>query len=167
MLQRNLTGIVVVVVAVSTSVLAGCGEQAYTKGEGTELARVTSPNGQLDAVLMRYMYGGAVGGGVDSNVYIVRKRAPVVPKPRSEILRADPMSGGALVWKRDHLLQVQYDIAYIQAFRNVWGLHEIEDVGPTGERDFEVEIQLLPKSDASALEYDGSFRRLGDSVTNR
>jgi hypothetical protein len=77
MLQRNLTVIVAVVVAVSTSVLAGCDEQVYMKGEGTELARVTSPNGQLDAVLMRYMYGGAVGGGVDSNVYIVRKGAPV------------------------------------------------------------------------------------------
>jgi hypothetical protein len=75
MLQRNLTVIVVVVVAVSTSVFAGCDEQAYTKGEGTELARVTSPNGQLDAVLMQYIYGGAVGGGVDSNVYIVRKGA--------------------------------------------------------------------------------------------
>jgi hypothetical protein len=167
MLQRNLTVIVVVVVAVSTSVFAGCDEQAYTKGEGTELARVTSPNGQLDAVLMQYIYGGAVGGGVDSNVYIVRKGDPVVPKPRSEILRADPMSGGALVWKRNHLLQVQYDIAYIQAFRNLWGLYEIENVGPTGERNFEVEIQLLPKSDASALKYDGSYRRLGDSVTNR
>ena len=164
MLQRNLIVIVVVVAAVSTLVLAGCDEQAYTKGEGTELARVTSPNGQLDAVLMQYIYGGAVGGGVDSNVYIVRKGAPVVPKPRSEILRADPMSGGALVWKRDHLLQIQYDIAYIQAFRNLWG---VENVGPTGERDFEVEIQLVPKSDASALKYDGSFRRLGDSLTDR
>jgi hypothetical protein len=73
MLQRNLIVIVVVVVAVSTSVLAGCDEQAYTKGEGTELARVTSPNGQLDAVLMRYMYGGAVGGGVDSTFILCEK----------------------------------------------------------------------------------------------
>ena|ERR1700693_1536643 len=115
MLQRNLTVIVVVVVAVSSSALAGCEGQTYTKGEGTELARVTSPNEQLNAVLMRYVYGGAVGGGVDSNVYIVRKGAPVVPKPRSEILRADPMSGGALVWKRDHLLQVQYEKIFFRS----------------------------------------------------
>ena len=166
-LRRNLAVLVLVVVAVSTSVLPGCDQQAYTTGEGTELARVTSPNGQLDAVLMRYICGGAVGGGVDSNVYIVRKGASVVPKRGSEILRADPMSGGALAWKRDHLLQVQYDIAYIQAFRNVWGLHEVENVGATGERDFEVEIQLSPKSDASELKYDGSFRRLGDSPADR
>jgi hypothetical protein len=67
------------------------------------------------------------------------------------------MSGGALVWNRDRLLQVQYYFVYIQAFRNLWGLHEIENVGATGERDFEVEIQLVPKSDASALKYEWSF----------
>lgn len=166
MTRPNLPVIVLMVVALSASLLAGCDEQPYTKDEGTELARVTSPNGELDAVLMRYMYGGAIGG-VDSNVYIVRKGAPVIPKRGGEILTADPMSGGALTWKRDHLLQVQYDIAYIRAFRNLWGLHEIENVGPTGQRDFEVEIQLLPKSDASALRYDGSFRRIGDPIANR
>ena len=160
--SRFATMAVSVVLSISISVLGGCVGQVQPTHDGDELARVTSPNGYLDAVLMRYTYGGAAGGGVDSNVYIVRKGSPVVAKSGNEILRADPMSGGALVWKRDHLLQVQYDIAYIQAFRNLWGLHEIENAGPTGERDFEIEIQLVPKSDASALKYDGSFRRLGD-----
>jgi len=158
---------VVVALSLSVPVLGGCDDPVQRTHDGEELARVTSPNGNLDAVLMRYTYGGAAGGGVDSNVYIVRKDSPVVSKPGHEILRADPMSGGALVWKRNHMLQIQYDVAHIQAFRNLWGLSEIENVGPTGERDFEVEIQLVPKSDASALKYDGSFRRLGDSLTDR
>jgi hypothetical protein len=72
------------------------------------------------------------------------------------------MTGGKLVWKRDHLLEIQYDIAYIHQFRNLWGLHEVEDAGSTGERDFEVEIRLMPASDSSALRPDGSFRHMGD-----
>jgi hypothetical protein len=41
------------------------------------------------------------------------------------------------------------------------GLDEIENVGNAGEHDFEVEIQLVPVSDSSALNPDGSFRHPG------
>jgi hypothetical protein len=92
------------------------------------------------------------GGGIDSNVYIVRKGAPVRVKAGTEIFSADPMSGGNLVWKRDHLLEIHYDVGYIHIFRNLWGLHEIEDTGTTGERDIEIEIRLMPTSDSSLIE---------------
>ena len=130
--------------------------------KSSELMRVTSPNGYLDAVLVMDSYGGAAGGGVDTNLYIVRKGAQVFTKPGHEVLTADPMSGGRLIWKRSHLLEVHYDIAYIHGFRNLWGLHEIQNVGSAGEGDFEVEIQLMPASDSSALTPDGSYRRIGD-----
>jgi hypothetical protein len=75
------------------------------------------------------------------------------------ILQADPFTGGKLVWKQDHLLQVQYDVAHIEQFRNLWGLFEVENVGSTGERDYEVEIRLEPLAgDFSMLTPDGSFR---------
>jgi hypothetical protein len=67
-----------------------------------------------------------------------------------------------LVWKRDHLLEIHYDIADIHRFRNVWALYEIEYVGSSGERDYEVELRLVPASDFSALTSDGDFRHLGD-----
>jgi hypothetical protein len=134
-------------------------EDSYSKK--TENMRVTSLDGQFDAVLATYIYGPAAGGGVDSNVYIVRKGAPVFYKTGREVFSADPMTCGKLVWRRDHLLEIHYDIAYIHNFRNTWGSHEIENVGSTGERDFEVEIQLVPSSDSSALELGGSFRSLG------
>ena len=141
--------------------LSGCGdEDSYSKK--TENMRVTSPNGQLDAVLATYIYGPAAGGGVDSNVYIVRKGAPTFYKAGREVFSADPMSCGKLVWKRDHLLEIHYDIASIHEFRNTWGLYEIENVGSTGSRNFEVEIELVPSSDSSALKLDGSYRSLGD-----
>jgi len=127
----------------------------------TEVMRVTSPNGEFDAVLAVYIYGPPAGGGVDSNVFIVRKGAPTFYKAGREVFSADPMTCGKLIWKRDHLLEIHYDIAYIHSFRNTWSLSEIENVGSTGERDFEVELQLVPSSDSSALKLDGSFRSMG------
>ena len=101
-----------------------------------------------------------MGGGVESNVYIVRKGTPVTMDTAHTILKADPFTHGKLVWKQDHLLQICYDVAHIEQFRNLWGLHEVEDVGSTGERDFEVEIRLAPSAgDFSALTPDGSYRR--------
>jgi hypothetical protein len=153
-------------VAVCVTNLFGCNDRPVPKANACsssrELTRVTSPNRQLDAVLVECMYGGAAGGGVDSNVYIVRKGAPVYVEPNKEIFNADPMTGGELVWRRDHLLEIHYDIAYIHRFRNVWGLYEIENVGSTGDRDYEVELRLVPASDSSALTSDGSFRHVGD-----
>jgi hypothetical protein len=139
--------------------LSGCfdgPEDSYSKK--TENMRVTSPNGRFDAVLATYIYGPAAGGGVDSNIYIVGKGAPTLYKTSREVFSADPMTCGKLVWKRDHLLEIHYDLAYIHNFRNTWGSHEIENVGSSGERDFEIEITLVPSSDSSALNPDGSFR---------
>ncbi len=75
-----------------------------------------------------------------------------------EFFRADPMTSGDLVWKGEHLLEIHYDQAQILEFRNLWGLHEIEDVGSKGERDFDVEIRLVPSSNFSVLTPNGKFR---------
>ena len=148
--------------AVAILFASGCGDRAVPHedafSKSSELMRVTSPNGQLDAVLVTYIYGPPAGGGVDFNVYIVPKGLPVHIKAGREVFSADPMTGGQLVWKRDHLLEIHYDIADIHGFRNLWGLHELMDTGSRGERDYEVEIQLMPTSASSALKTDGSFR---------
>jgi hypothetical protein len=145
----------------SFAVLAACERQSVPRpgSHVTELSRVTSPSGQLDAVLTQDLFGGAVGGGVDSEVYIVRKGAPVKPDTAYTILRADPFTKAKLVWKQDHLLQIYYDVAHIERFRNLWGLHEVENVGSTGERDFDVEIRLEPLGDFSVLTPNGSYRQ--------
>ncbi len=124
-----------------------------------ELSRVTSPNGLLDAVLVQNFYGGAIGGGVESDVYIVRKTVPLRIDKARKVLQADPFSGGQLVWKQDHLLEIHYHVARIEQFRNVWGLWEIENVGSHGERNYDVEIRLVPSNDFSILTPEGSFRR--------
>jgi hypothetical protein len=139
--------------------LAGCQSTPSRDSSVVEQSRVTSPNGQLDAVFLQNFYGGALGGGVESDLYIVRKGAPVEIASARKILQADPFTGAKLVWKQDHLLLIHYDVAHIQQFRNLWGLWEIENVGSRGERDFEVEIRLEPLAeDFSMLMPDGSFR---------
>jgi hypothetical protein len=153
----RILGIACTTILAALSILSwGCG---LSSGDWTEKMRVTSPNGEFDAVLLTDIYGPAAGGGVDSNVYVVRKGTPMRKvKAGHEVLSADPMSCGKLVWKGDHLLEVHYDIAYIRT----WGLDEIENVSSDPSRDFFVEIQLAPSSVSSALEPDGSFRSLRD-----
>jgi hypothetical protein len=145
-------------------VIAGCDDRATPDrsaySTASEQARVTSPNGQLDAVLVREPIGGAIGGGVNWNVYITNKGAPIQVRLAHEIFQADPMVGGQLTWEGSHLLEIRYDVAKINEFRNLWGLHEIEDVGSKGERDFNVEVRLVPSSsDFSLLNQDGSFKQ--------
>lgn len=137
--------------------LTGC--RSTHDSKVVEQSRVTSPNGLLDAVFLQDFYGGAVSGGIDSQVYIVRKGAPVKLDTTHMVLQADPLTNAKLVWKQDHLLQIYYDVANIGRFRNLWGLHEVESVGSTGEHDFDVEIRLEPLSEFSILGPDGSFRQ--------
>jgi len=160
--KKRMTIILVLFAASAICILGGCDDRAVPDQEvfstSAEQSRVTSPNGQLDAVLVRDPYGPAAGGGVNWNVYITLKGTPIHMKTAHEFFRADPLTGGHLVWKGYHTLEIHYDIADIQEFRNLWGLHEVQDVGSRGERDFEVEIRLVPASDSSALAPDGSFR---------
>jgi hypothetical protein len=151
--QRLKTTIVAACTLVSV-LIGGCqsrGVASKAFPKSAEVQRISSSNGQFDAVLIRDEYGGAAGGGIDSNVYIVRKGAAVYHKPGKEVFSADPMTGGKLVWRRDHLLEIHYDLAYIHQFRNVWGLYEIENVGSAGERDYSIELSLIPVSDSPAL----------------
>ena len=76
-----------------------------------------------------------------------------------EVFRADSLTAADLIWQQDHLLEIRFDVAQIEQFRNLWGLHEVEDVGSNGERDFNVEIRLAPISQSfSLLNPNGSFR---------
>jgi hypothetical protein len=163
--HRSNLGKLALLLCAAAALLFACRDRSRTGqktfSKSAEQTRITSPNGLFDAVLIVDAYGPAAGGGVDSNVYIVRKGAPVYDRVGTEVFRADPMTRGKLIWKRDHLLEIHYRIADIHQFRNLWGLHEIENVGSTGEHDYEVELQLVPESDSSALNPDGSFRSPG------
>jgi hypothetical protein len=161
----NSQSFMAICIVSAIGILGGCDDRAVPDNNvyssSAEQMRVTSPSGEFDAVLVRDPYGPAAGGGVDSNVYIVRKGQAIHMKTAHPFFSADPMNCGKVVWKREHLLEIHYELAYIHEFRNLWSLSEVENVGSTGERDFEIEIQLVPASESSALAPDGAFRRLG------
>jgi hypothetical protein len=140
--------------------LLGCGRKTTpTELSGKlEQARVTSPSGQLDAVLIREDAGGATGGW-EWNVYIVPRGNPVLASYH-QVLYAGTLTDPKLVWSQEHLLQIHYDVADIHEFRNLWALDEVRKVGPAGEGDYLVEIRLSPSSpDFSLLTPMGSFKQ--------
>ena len=151
--------LVALFVAASICVLAGCKETPRnTILQGTEAVRVTSPNGRLDAILIREDGGGAAGGW-EWYVYIVAKGESVDEKNAHPVFNAGTLRGEKLVWAEEHLLEIQDDIAYINQFRNIWGSSEIHgDNAADGE--YLIEIRLVPSSpDFSLLNQNGEFKR--------
>ncbi len=124
----------------------------------TERWRVTSPDGQFDAVMVLADYDGGIGG-LDSRLYVVRK-GKVVSADFNPIFSASKLYREKLVWKQAHLIEIQYDIAAIERFRNVWCSAEIENVGSYGERDYCLEVKLAPTLDFSDLTPEGGFRQI-------
>jgi hypothetical protein len=147
---------------VTILLLIGCGDSGKTPmtkvPAGSEEARVTSPNGRLDAILIRDDGGGAAGGW-EWYVYIVSKGAIVDESKAHPVFNAGTLTGEKLVWNQEHLLEIQYDVAYINQFKNIWGSAEINNAGTTGGSEYLVEIRLAPSHpDFSLLTPSGEFR---------
>lgn len=106
--------------------------------------------------------GGGALGGFEWYAYIVAKGKAVDARKSHEIFHAGTLMGGKLAWSQPHLLEIRYDVANIEQFRNLWGLAEIQNVGSQGERDYFVEIRLMPSSDGfSLLTPNGGFKSQG------
>ena len=87
-----------------------------------EVLRVTSPDGQVDAVFVEPRFS-ALG---DSALYIVPKEEPVPargPQLRASIFKEPP----DLVWTRSHLLQVNYRSGCISGFTNLWHSYDLDN----------------------------------------
>ena len=90
---------------------SGCDEGRNIEiSRDLEQSRVTSPNGLLDAVLVREDGGGAPGGW-ERYVYIVSKGSAVSTGPGA-ILNAGTLKGCTLTWGGPYLLNVGYDVAH-------------------------------------------------------
>ncbi len=140
--------------------LSACKEGTPKTAEGgdrVEEARVTSPDGRFDAVMTREPVGGSLGG-VYWNVFIVPKNAHTPKDDNNTILNAAVLRGESLDWKQNHLLEIHYDLAHIEQFRNLWGSNEVEGRG-WRKGDFSAEVRLVPSSpDFSLLTPDGDFK---------
>jgi hypothetical protein len=155
--SSRLNGVLkVAILALLFTTLSGCGVAPSSgRVSGDEQARVTSPDGLFDAVLLREDGWGA-GGGWEWYVYIAAKGKPAEEGSEHLIFDAGTLTGGKLVWRQPHLLEIQYNIAYINQFKNL--AVRKQNVGGV-EQDYLVEIRLAPVSqDFSLLAPDGTFK---------
>jgi len=136
--------------------LAACGRP--TPSTWVEKARVTSPDGRFDAVMTEETVGPVLGGGVYWNVFIVPKGDSAPKDDKNSLLNASVLRGEKLVWNQNHLLEVHYDIAEIEKFRNFWGSNEVQDRG-WQKGDYLAEVRLVPSSpDFSLLSPNGDLK---------
>ena len=114
-----------------------------------EIERVKSPDGTVDAVLVRG--GGGATTGFDFSVFIVPSGTPFDEKSElfnSEIdlFGADHLENLKLVWREPKFLEIRYDKARIFKYRNYWRRKEVQDY------KYVVEIKLVPTNDKSSLD---------------
>ena len=122
-----------------------------------ETARVTSPDGRFDAVMTVETVGNVLGG-VYWNVFIGPKGAAAPKNDKHSLFNASVLRGEKLVWTKNHLLDIHYDIAEINEFRNEWGENEVQDRG-WRKGDYLAEVRLVPSSpDFSLLTSDGDLK---------
>ncbi len=108
-----------------------------------EIARVPSPDGAVDAVMIRDNCGAPCPFGY--TVFIVPKGKPAPSDFRRDVFSADDMLDEKLSWKQPHLLSIAYNRALIHEFRNV--AYPLGEYGAK-ERNwhYKVEIQLAPSA---------------------
>ena len=147
-------------VILSLGLLAGCrgGNRSAVDGsDWVQVTRVTSPDGLFDAVMIQETIGGSLGG-IYWNVFIVTKGAPA-PKNEDTIFEAAALSGEKLIWKQNHLLEIHYELAHIERFRNLWGSNEVHGRG-FEKGDYLAEVRLAPSSpDFSFVTPDGGIKQ--------
>ena len=159
--RRILATSVAVCVIPGLFFLEGCEQPVEKNGvflASAEEMRIPCPENGLDAVIIREAYGGAAGGH-ERYVFINTKGSPIPADYNKTVFHAATLTGEKLVWRDPHLLEVHYDIAHIEQFRNLWALDEVQKVGRAGEGDYMVEIRLVPTSqNFSLLNPGGNFK---------
>jgi len=102
-----------------------------------EVLRVTSPDGQIDAVFVEPVVHSV---SQDSALYLVPKGEPA-PARGPQLRGVDFKEPPALVWKRSHLLAINYSHGCIINFVNLWHSNDVED------GRYYVEVTLNPTVD--------------------
>jgi hypothetical protein len=122
----------------------GCDYTLAGKWEYKETNRITSPDTQVDAVLVEGD-AGATTSEV-SKVYLLPKGTKLELDKRSDaVFAADHVKALRITWKQSKLLQIQYEEARILQFKNFWRRAELQDFR------YVVEIRLEPTASDFSL----------------
>jgi hypothetical protein len=115
----------------------GCGGPAFE-----ELERHTSPDGRVDAVLVRSNGGATTSFGY--SVHIV-PTSTVVDQGTGLVFACDHQEGLSVSWIRPKLLLLEYQQARIFQFTNFWQSRAVDDWS------YVVEIREQPLTDPPSL----------------
>jgi hypothetical protein len=107
-----------------------------------EVSRVTSPDGIVDAVVIRSHCGAPCS--TNYSVFVVPKGREVGRKADQRVFSADDLTGQLLTWKKAHLLEIAYGRALILSFQNV--TYPFLRAGQTNSYEYRVEMRLAPTS---------------------
>jgi hypothetical protein len=118
----------------------------------TEIARIPSPDGMVDAVAQRTNCGAPCSSSYV--VSIVPKGAIAPRDSEKQVFLADDIVNAQVRWKEPHLLDIGYDKAFIENFRNV--TYPLGSPGDVESWHYAVEVHLSPSS--------AGFSYLGDST---
>jgi hypothetical protein len=120
----------------------------------TETSRITSPDGAVDAVMSKTECGAPCSTGY--SVYIVPRGSNVSSDAKRVLFSADDMVDDRLLWKQPHLLEIAYDKALINSFRNV--AYPFGEAGKQESWRYAVEIRLAPNSEGFSYLKESSPR---------
>lgn len=118
----------------------------------TEVARVVSPDGVVDAVAQHIECGAPCSSGY--SITVVPRGGAVPADPDKQMFLADDVANPRILWKESHLLDIAYDKALIQSFRNV--TYPLGKSGNVESWRYAVEAHLSPSS--------AGFSYLGNST---
>jgi len=136
----------------ATMVFASCtgfvGEWHYE-----EIQRVKSPDGVVDAVLVRG--GGGATTGFVFAVFLVRSGTTFDEKAASfeqdrAVFRDDHHDGLQLVWTKPQSLEIRFAKARIMHFSNFWASEDVQNYR------YVVEVRLVPLEASSLTDRDRS-----------
>lgn len=123
---------VVALVGAAVLLISACG--LVFPVERVERSRVASPDGRVEAVVVRTNAGATTSYGY--NVYIVP--AGGKPEEKRELLNADGLSEGELrvAWTAPRVLQISVGDARIYHYKNFWMSADVD------EYDYVVKVRL-------------------------
>lgn len=120
-----------------------------------EIARATSPDGTVDAVMEGIECGAPCSSGYF--VSVVPKGSAPLKNAVQQVFVADNMVNAQIRWDEPHLLDISYDKAFINNFRNV--AYPFGRAGDVGSWHYAVEIHLTPSSSTFSYLAEGNGNR--------
>jgi len=148
-----IAGIVVGVVA--PRLLRGGADKVLFPEHRHEIARATSPDGTVDAVMEGIECGAPCSSGY--SVSVVPKGGPPPKDTVQQVFVADDVVNAQIRWNEPHLLDISYDKAFIHSFRNV--TYPLGRPGNVESWRYAVEIHLSPSSARFSYLPDGNQAR--------